>query len=148
MEGRRSLNALLAKPVTRSTMYKRRRVFALAPSSFKVHTSCIDYTTARVTQKLGFASRSFANGTGPGPKLPVTENEGDSWVTNPLPRPRKNEKMKQIFDQFLASAVRTQEEVRNLRIQNPRGVFVNYTMNMKEVNVFGFDYDYTMANYR
>ena len=129
-------------------MYKRCRVFALAPSSFKGHTSCIDYTTARVNQKLGFASRSFANGTSHGPKLPATENEGDSWVTNPLPRPRKNEKMKQIFDQFLASAVRTQEEVRNLRIQNPRGVFVNYTMNMKEVNVFGFDYDYTMANYR
>lgn len=121
----------------------------------RVGRSPIVFLGVRYTKHTGLmasssAVRSAASSLEPGdgPSTEMMNTIDELPAPDLLPRPRKNEKMKGIFDQFLASSVRTQEEVRNLRIQNPRGVFVNYTMNMRDVNVFGFDYDYTMANYR
>lgn len=71
-----------------------------------------------------------------------------NWIEEEVPRPRHNVCMKKTFDQFVLTAARTQYEMRSLHLQNPRGVYVNYIMNLKEIDVFGFDYDYTLANYR
>lgn len=41
----------------------------------------------------------------------------------------------------------TVQEKFDLKLQNPRGVFANNELELADVDVFGFDYDYTLAGY-
>ncbi len=35
----------------------------------------------------------------------------------------------------------------NTRVSNPRAIFVNKAVNLGELDVFGFDFDYTLVTY-
>ena len=58
----------------------------------------------------------------------------------------KKEKLVGVYDKY-KNICQTYEFKDELRI-DPKGVFCNNEINLKDIQVYGFDYDYTLAYYK
>lgn len=58
----------------------------------------------------------------------------------------KKEKLVEVYDKY--KNICQTYEFKDEFLMNPKGVFCNNEINLKDIQVYGFDYDYTLAYYK
>ncbi|XP_043815779.1 5'-nucleotidase domain-containing protein DDB_G0275467 isoform X3 [Manihot esculenta] len=56
-------------------------------------------------------------------------------------------KIRQEFDAAKQSFLKIPEALKGMPKMNPQGIYVNKNLNLDNIQVYGFDYDYTLAHY-
>ncbi|KAI5078623.1 hypothetical protein GOP47_0006294 [Adiantum capillus-veneris] len=55
--------------------------------------------------------------------------------------------LRELFETTISYFQNMPAALKDLRKENPNGIFANHNLRLDRVNVFGFDYDYTLAHY-
>ncbi|GAB4853626.1 hypothetical protein Ancab_017817 [Ancistrocladus abbreviatus] len=100
------------------------------------NSSCSSSPFAR--EGLGGSFQCYSGGTTPQETLPRIKDEGlDDEVA----------KIQSEFKAAKLSFLKIPEALKTMPAMNPEGIYVNKSLRLDTIQVYGFDYDYTLAHY-
>ncbi|KAG9456074.1 hypothetical protein H6P81_000582 [Aristolochia fimbriata] len=107
---------------------------------FPLFSSCISQSAARHGLGLQIFRRSLHSGVVSGEVIP--KYEGDDSVTGD-----EIEMIRQEFNEAKQRFLNIPAALNEMPKMNPEGIYVNKNLRLDRIQVYGFDYDYTLAHY-
>ncbi|PON48436.1 Purine 5'-nucleotidase [Parasponia andersonii] len=121
-----------------------RRFLPLAPSISRTSRSI---SFPGLAQGLGGSYRSYGGTASWEELVSKFEGRGNSAEVDSLVLEDEVEKIRREFDSAKKSFLNIPEALKTMPKMNPEGIYVNKNLRLDNIQVYGFDYDYTLAHY-
>ncbi|OWM89972.1 hypothetical protein CDL15_Pgr012609 [Punica granatum] len=100
-----------------------------------------------VREGLGGAFRGFSSVSSPEQKISALKEEVRRLEDDSSVPDDEIEKIRREFDAAKQCFLKIPDALKRMPKMNPQGIYVNRNIRLDHIQVYGFDYDYTLAHY-